>query len=158
MKSIFTWIIIIILIAGAIFFLTSNKTEENGTPNEAESAMIDNHDGDNVTSDTSTSTTITYTKDGFSPKDVEIAKGEAVTFVNDSTGKMWPASAKHPTHTVYPGSDIEKCEADGDKGILFDACKGIESGESWSFIFNETGKWFYHDHIKSSNFGSVTVK
>ena len=102
-------------------------------------------------------TTITYTKNGFSPSSVEITRGSMVTFVNESGRDMWPASAMHPTHMLYPGSDIKKCGTAGES-LIFDACKGIKNGQDWSFTFDQAGAWKFHDHLTPSYFGTITVK
>ena len=75
---------------------------------------------------------------------------------NASGVETWPAAALHPTHTVYPGSDIKKCGTSEAVGI-FDACRGLKSGESWSFQFNEVGTWKYHNHLTPTQFGRITV-
>ena len=106
---------------------------------------------------TSTDATLIHmTASGFSPNDVTIKKGDTVTFVSDSGSPHWPASAIHPTHTVYPGSDIKKCNTAEEKGI-FDACRGLNIGESWSFTVHEVGIWRYHDHLAASLYGKITV-
>lgn len=99
---------------------------------------------------------ITYTGNNYSPSTITIFTGETVTFVNKSTRDMWPASALHPTHTIYPNSDIEKCGAT-EKEAIFDACRGIPQGESWSFTFNEIGEWEYHDHLNPRSNGTIIV-
>src|SRR3989344_2788172 len=50
--------------------------------------------------------TVTYDGSGFSPKEIVVKLGDTVTFVNASGGKMWVASAMHPTHTVYGGTSL----------------------------------------------------
>lgn len=102
-------------------------------------------------------TIITYTDSGFSPASITIKKGETVTFKNKSSRSFWPASAMHPTHTVYPGSDIKKCGT-SDEPNIFDACHGIEQGAEWSFRFNNVGTWNYHDHLNASKYGSIVVQ
>ncbi|MEK6957704.1 MAG: plastocyanin/azurin family copper-binding protein [archaeon] len=101
---------------------------------------------------------IEITADGFSPGKVTIKQGDTVKWVNNSyeTGR-WPASAKHPTHTVYPGSDIQKCGTAEQEGI-FDACRGIPPGESFRFTFNDKGSWGFHDHTDATKFGQVVVE
>lgn len=100
--------------------------------------------------------TVVFTEAGFTPKELAIKKGETVTFVNESAGEVWPASAMHPTHTGYPGSDFKKCGT-AEQGTIFDACAGIKPGASWSFTFNEVGAWRYHDHMNAKNTGLVGV-
>jgi len=100
---------------------------------------------------------ITYTDAGYSPSLITIKKGETVTWKNESSNLMWTASAMHPTHKVYPGTDISAC---GTQTLLpmFDACAGVASGQSWSFTFNNVGTWGYHNHLNSSKFGKVIVE
>ena len=98
---------------------------------------------------------IKITSSGFEPKMLTVKTGTTVTFVNEDSNKHWPASAMHPTHTVYPGSDIKKCGTDAE---IFDACHGLKQGESFSFTFKEKGSWNYHDHLRSSSTGKITVE
>lgn len=100
---------------------------------------------------------VKYTDNGFSPKKIEIPVGTTVTFVNESTNNMWVASAVHPSHTAYPGSGILKCGTK-EESIIFDECGSIGSSGSYSFVFNKVGSWVYHNHVKISNTGSITVK
>jgi plastocyanin len=93
---------------------------------------------------TKSTITVTYSDSGFSPKSVTIKKGEAVTFVNESSGGMSVASDPHPTHTDYPG---------------FDQFKSLEKGQkSYTFTFEKIGSWGYHNHINPSMTGTVVVE
>jgi plastocyanin len=94
---------------------------------------------------------VTMTESGFSPATVTIKKGGTVIFHNSGATPIWPASAKHPTHTVYPTTG-------GCLGSTFDACKGIEPGKSWAFKFDVAGTWAYHDHLNAARFGKVVVE
>lgn len=87
----------------------------------------------------------------FEPSILTIKVGETATFRNDSAGQVWPASAMHPTHKVYPATG-------GCINSAFDACKGLMPGESWSFKFDEVGSWKYHDHLNPTRFGTVVVE
>lgn len=110
-----------------------------------------------VSSDTEASVhTVRYTGNGFSPESITVAAGDTVIWVNESSNQTWPASANHPTHTVYPGSSIQSCDTD-QADTTFDACEPIESGGSYSFQFNELGEWEYHNHLRSNEQGMVTV-
>lgn len=99
---------------------------------------------------------VTYTDSGFSPDIVTVNAGDTVTFLNSSTGSFWPASADHPTHTVYPGSGIKKCSSAAEE--VFDACSPVASGGTYSFVFTEVGSWEYHDHLNAGQGGTVVVK
>lgn len=102
-------------------------------------------------------TTILYSDSGYSPSTVNIKKGDAVIFKNTAATMMWPASAMHPTHKLYPGTGIEKCGTSA-QDTIFDACKGYASGGSWEFRFNESGTWKYHNHLQPSHFGTIIVE
>lgn len=100
--------------------------------------------------------TIEMISSGFSPSDVTVKAGGTVIFVNKDTNGHWPASAVHPTHTVYPGSSKDKCgTVEQDK--TFDACSEVAPSDSYSFTFTEVGSWKYHDHLNPSNSGMITV-
>lgn len=82
-------------------------------------------------------------KDGtFQPAEISISQGTLVAFINKSGDFFWPASDLHPTHDVYPG---------------FDPLEPVADGSVWIFQFNKTGVWKFHDHIRSSRRGTVTV-
>jgi len=100
---------------------------------------------------------VSFDGGAYSPSTLEIEVGTTVVFENNSESReMWPASALHPTHTLYPGSSIAKCgteEADS----IFDACGVIAPGGFYSFTFGEVGEWKYHDHLSPSAFGTIVV-
>ena len=101
-------------------------------------------------------TAVALSSSGFSPNSITIAKGDTVTWTNTGGSSMWVASAVHPSHTSYDGtSKSEHCAA-GYSGVTpFDQCG---SGTSYSFTFNETGTWNYHNHLNPSETGIVVVK
>lgn len=141
--------LIIAVVTGIAIFSRDNKvSEQTGTQNQT-----------NTTPTTSApkEIVIMYSDAGFSPSSVEIKTGDTVIFKNESEKEMWPASAFHPTHTAYPGSDINKCGT-AEEGKIFDSCKGIEKGGSWSFKFDRQGEWKYHNHLMSGYFGTIIVK
>jgi plastocyanin len=97
-------------------------------------------------------TTITYTDEGFSPRDITIRAGERVRFLNKSSTAFWPASGVHPTHTLYPEKESTDC-----LGSSFDACQDLKSGEFFDYTFYYKGTWPYHDHLHGYDSGSITV-
>jgi len=94
---------------------------------------------------------VTYTNSGYSPNALTVKKGETVTFKNQSSRSMWTASAVHPTHHAYPTSG-------GCLGSTFDACAGIQPGNSWSFKFDISGNWKYHNHLSPNDTGTIIVE
>lgn len=85
---------------------------------------------------------IKMTGEGFSPSEVKIQLGSTVRFVIKDKYWHWPASDLHPTHTLYPE---------------FDPQKPIGPGEEWSFTFEKTGEWGFHDHLSPYITGKVIV-
>lgn len=101
--------------------------------------------------------TVTYLDDGYRPLELRVKIGATVFFQNGSINPVRTASAQHPTHQVYPGSDIAKCGSPL-AVVIFDSCRGYAPGESWSFIFNEAGTWKYHNHLNATHFGTIIVE
>ncbi len=81
-------------------------------------------------------------KDSFEPTQIQVKKGTEVVFKNEDSTARWPASNLHPTHGIYP---------------QFDPRVPIEQGGQWSFVFDQTGSWKFHDHLSPSLRGEITV-
>ena len=99
---------------------------------------------------------VEMTASGFVPSRVAVPEGGAIKFVNVDTETHWPAVNIHPIHSSYPGSDIRKCSTP-EEMFIFDACRPIEPGESYTFLFRQSGGWGFHDHIVPRFFGGVDV-
>ena len=160
MQKIISWTVVILFIAWALFaFVDKQKQDMAPLADSSSSDTINSalsSDNDATINTAVTKASVSYTADGFSPSTITVKKGTEVVFSNESGKNFWPASALHPTHTVYPGSSITKCGT-ADAISIFDACVGIPSGDTWSFMFNKTGSWGYHNHLNASNFGTVIV-
>lgn len=89
-----------------------------------------------------TKVTVTYTDSGYTPATVTVKKGTTVTWVNQSSGGMWTASAVHPTHQLLPG---------------FDQLKSVAKGGTYDYTFTKVGTWKYHNHVNASDTGTVVV-
>ena len=87
--------------------------------------------------------TVTLTEQSFQPNVVRITRGTKVTFTTTRQNQFWPASNPHPNHSVYPE---------------FDPKQPIQSGRSWSFVFDKVGQWGYHDHVRSYFTGTIYVE
>lgn len=93
---------------------------------------------------------------GFMPKAVHIEPGTTVVFENIGEEGHWPASDSHPSHTFFDGTSVdEHCVPD--HAPTFDACDAIAPTESWSFVFEKTGIFEYHDHLWPHLEGKITV-
>lgn len=87
--------------------------------------------------------TITMGEEDYEPSEVTMQAGDTVTFVNAASTDRWPASDIHPTHGIYPG---------------FDPKRPVPPSESWSFTFERRGRWRWHDHLRPSITGRITVE
>lgn len=110
---------------------------------------------------------VNITDSGFSPREVVITEGATVRWVNRGGAAAWPASDVHPVHQAYPADYSEAgsygasqaCTGPGQpKDGAFDACRRVQPGEAFSFTFEETGTWGYHDHLAPSRTGTVVVR
>lgn len=131
---------------------------DNGTPAAGGSDTnlgvgVSTDVGVSVGSDAPMTATVMYSASGYSPSSVKIKKGGTVTWVDQGTGKMWTASASHPTHTVYSGTTLQE-HCDDTTDTSFDQCK---NSAQYSFTFDKAGTWRYHNHSQASHFGSVEV-
>lgn len=89
------------------------------------------------------SVTVTIEDTGFTPRELSIAAGTTVVFVNNGQAAHWPASDLHPTHQVLPE---------------FDSKRGLSTGEQYTYTFTKAGTWNMHDHLFPSYTGTITVK
>ncbi len=101
--------------------------------------------------------TVEITASGFVPQIMTITTGDTVTWANENIADAWPASAVHPTHQAYPGSNINKCGTI-EQATIFDACGRLHQDESWSFVFTQPGTWKYHNHLNPTYTGTVIVQ
>lgn len=163
---------VVILGAGAFFLFQSSSQEQEeadmmgeGMVEEIEEMMEEgmNESGNEMMREDEmpmmAEHTVVYSDGGYAPKELTVKKGEKVTFRNESSHVMWPASAMHPAHAEYPGSGLQKCtDSSVDKSTLFDSCSEKKSREEWSFQFQEVGTWNYHDHRRAEYWGTIIVE
>lgn len=96
--------------------------------------------------------TITYTDEGYVPREISIRKGTRVRFLNNASDPTWPASGVHPTHSLYPEKQPTDC-----LGSSFDSCRGLKKGEFYDYTFYYVGEWPYHDHLHAYHSGFIVV-
>lgn len=137
------YIVIVVAIVGFGSFFLLRKSSQPTAQNSMYSSNNSSAKPAQTQSVPIETKTITYTDAGFSPANIAVKVGDTVTFVNGATEGMWVASAPHPVHTDYPE---------------FDAKKVYNPGESYTFTFAKIGTWKFHNHLRPTNLGSVTVK
>ena len=92
--------------------------------------------------DEANSVVIIYSESGFAPASVTVKAGQSVVFRNTSSRAVQVNSAPHPAHTLYPELNI---------GV-------INVGETKSLTFTNTGTKKYHNHLNSSQKGTIVVE
>ncbi len=148
-------IVIILAIAGGAWWYVA-KAPTTATPPAAvntDAGIPDN----GVVPAAAKTVAVTYRPNGFSPSSVTITKGDTVTFTAAAgADEMWVASAPHPGHTGYDGTDrATHCAAGYTGAKPFDQCS---AGTSFSFTFGKTGTWPYHNHGHAADHGVVIVQ
>lgn len=146
-----------IVLVGVVVFLFLRGTSEVSVPSPTLTPTSTAKETPMPTTIQVSKTIVTYSDSGYSPLTITVKKGDTVVFENKSSRMVWTASAVHPTHKAYPGSDIAKCGTLSGRD-MFDSCKGYEPGESWAFKFNETGTWKYHNHLQPKHTGIIVVE
>lgn len=162
MKKIVSIISIIILVIIVIFALKGSKENSNITPinsnSESTETIATENEGvpeeDEILVENQKSFSVTYDGSAFNPKTLTIPLGASVLFTNESNNSMWIGSDNHPTHTLYPDSDIKKCWDEDNTSLIFDQCK---NGESYTFTFTKEGVWGYHNHSNARATGTIVV-
>lgn len=159
-----TVLAIIIILAGGWWYFSQAPAMPAATDitavtnGEGTAATADTSTGgtDTSTSTQATGPTIHFTASGFVPKDVAIQVGQKVTFVNDTSGPMWVASAAHPTHTEFDGTDrATHCSGTYTGPTPFDEC---QPGSTYTFVFGKAGTFTFHNHMAAQYTGTVMVK
>ena len=155
-KIIIAIIIVIVVVLGGYFAFRSGY-QPAGIVNQEATIEQSNQQPSIEQAPTTNENIITYTDSGYSPKELTIKVGETVTWKNESSGGMWTASAMHPAHIKYSNTSLDEHCPDT-ANTSFDECKSAQPGESWSFKFDKTGSWGYHNHVKASDFGKIIVE
>lgn len=157
-------IVLLVILGGVVWWMTGSDgaTGTNPEVNTGASsvapgaATTTGSNADlNAAEEALSAVTVSYDGTSFSPQNVTVHVGGTVTWKNASASTMWVASAMHPGHAAYDGTDrATHCAAGYTGEKPFDQCKG--DGD-YSFTFNKEGEFKYHDHITPSAFGSVKV-
>lgn len=125
---------------------TSQTPQTNQTPAENTSGVMEKR----------AIVEVDYTDSGFSPASVTVKKGTTVKFINKQSLQSSPSAAglksgsgmdvasnPHPVHTDYLG---------------FDQGKSSQKGQNeYDFTFDKVGTWEYHNHLNSSDTGTIVV-
>lgn len=141
-------IVAVIIVLGGGWWLfahdnsdTAPTSNQNATSNTSPSNN-DSNSSDSTSQSTPVAATITYTDNGFEPKQTTVKSGDTVRITNSSRVALSLDSDPHPTHTIQPELNV------GD----------VEPGQSKTFVIDKVGTWGFHNHENPSNTGSITVQ
>ena len=141
-------IIVILALVGGAFAISkrnsnktqpttsTNQTSTNSTPSTSDTTAS------GTSAQTSSDATITYTDNGFSPATLTVKSGTKVTIKNDSSNPLQFDSDPHPVHTDDPELNV---------GV-------VSPGKSMTFTVTTKGSHGYHNHLNSSDTGTIVVQ
>jgi plastocyanin len=138
-------LVVLIIVVGGAFALTSNsdsKSNNSSTTNSKQSSTSTKSSATSSNNDTQAAATITYDGSSFSPSHITVKSGDKVTVKNASSTNVQFDSDPHPVHTD-----------DEDLNAGF-----IVPGDSKTFTVTQKGEYGYHNHLSSSQKGSITVQ
>ena len=134
--TVITGIIAVVLVVASVVAFNHKKQNTNTLPSSSS-------DSSNTTARSSAATAaISYNGSLFSPSQVTIKKGDTIVIKNNSSNAVDFESDPHPIHTAEPELNIG----------------GIEPGKSRSFVLSRVGSWGYHNHLNSSQTGTIIVR
>lgn len=125
----------VLLLTGVLYYLVNSgvsfpKKQENSPP---------------LTSTVNTAETqevINVTKNGFQPKELVIKTGTRVIWINKSGEPATVNSNNHPSHLLFPFLNLGE----------------FSNESSVQVIFDKSGVYAYHNHLKPSQTGIITVE
>lgn len=136
-------VVIILALAGLTAFALSNQqptveNDEAQTPTMSSGADPTTQSDEAVAGETAT---ITFTNNGFEPRELTVKKGTVITVINESSSSVQFSSDEHPAHRDNPEMNMMV----------------LAPRESDSYTAAKAGAWSFHDHLNESKTGTVTV-
>lgn len=127
-------VVVLLIIGGVIWFVIANQPKSAPSQQQTPITATNNNQ--------TAAATITYNGSGFSPNKVTVKAGESIKVTNSSSGEVQFDSDPHPVHTDDPELNA---------GL-------IPAGQSKTFTVNSKGTWGYHNHLDSSQRGTIVVE
>ncbi|HEX8762973.1 MAG TPA: cupredoxin domain-containing protein [Candidatus Saccharimonadales bacterium] len=132
-------VLIVAIIALVAVMMNKNKSTET-IPNDTSGSS--NQQNNNQASGNDAAATITFNGNDFSLSSNRIKSGDKVKIVNTSSTDLEFDSDPHPVHTNNKELNVDL----------------VKPGESKTFTITKKGTWGFHNHLKSSQTGSITVE
>jgi plastocyanin len=141
---------IVIVVGGFLLFKPNKKNNTTATNTQpSSSASTQSATTNSSTNSTPSSSsnqssgaTITYSDSGFSPATLTVKAGTTVTIKNTSSQPMQFDSDPHPVHTDDTQLNVGE----------------VAPGQSMTFTPTITGTHGYHNHLDSSQTGTLIVQ
>lgn len=133
----------VLVIAGFIIIGKKDNAPDQNTATSPPAASEQSADASNTADQPpAAAAVITYNGSLFSPSQVTVNKGDTITVKNESSTTVDFESDVHPIHTDNPELNVG----------------GIAPGQSKSFTVNTVGSWGYHNHLNTSQTGTIVVR
>lgn len=126
----------IVIIVGGAFMLVNNTGKSQPQATENQATAVPTQAGKPQQLD------VTVTSSGYEPGTITVAPGTQIVWTNKSGVDVTVSSDEHPTHLLWPFLNLGR----------------FADGSSVSVIFEKTGKYTYHNHLNSSQKGTVIVE
>lgn len=145
-KTLIIVIVILVIVGGGLVLVgklgnkTAKPTGETSQPSTPAQSTTSQDTGGTVPKETINN--VTFTKSGFNPKTITIKAGTRVIWLNKSGASATVNSDNHPTHQVYPPLNLGK----------------FPDRSSVQLVFDKPGKYGYHNHLDTSQTGTVVVE
>lgn len=154
-RALWQWIIIYLIIGGIVyagiyyFFLSKGNGYNSSSQGvyQIQPTVIAPTTGPTVVTEAlktvqQAENTVTLSDDGYSPATLTIKAGTTVKWVNNSGESATVNSDPHPTHTNYSPLNLGK----------------FDNGGTLSLKFDKSGTYGYHNHLNSSETGTIVVQ
>lgn len=132
--------IVAIVFIGAGSYLVLHKSNNTPTASNTQNATPASNPPSNTNQQVAA--TITYETNGFSPSHTTVKSGDRLAIKNSSSSDLQLESDPHPAHTD---------DSDLNVGL-------VGTGQTKTFIVTKTGTFGYHNHLNSSDTGTITIQ
>ena len=139
-KTVIVIIVVAILAGGVFFYLNNQKATEPQTQTPVGQTQVSPTTVQE--SPAVTENLVTLTSDGYSPVTITIETGTTVTWANNSGDEATVSSDPHPVHTDFSPLNLGK----------------FSNGEKLTLTFDKAGTYKYHNHLNSSQKGTIIVE
>lgn len=133
-------IIALIVVFGAFTLLANKNTGPTTSTNQTNST--NSQQTTPPATEASQVTNVILGDSGFVPKDITVKAGTTVVWINKSGKAATVNSDNHPTHLLYPFLNLGE----------------FASGTTLQAVVEKPGKYSYHNHLNSSEVGTITAE